>query len=178
MDNRGSRTKSGFTLTELLVALAITGLVFGGMVGVMVSQGRLAVFNQASNRNLTDSAMIVQKLVHGQEGSWGFRTASKIAFAVVPTAEVDSSGSVGWQAVYRHGIEFTREVPSDMAIEEQTLVYDPNADTITLNGNVIGENVVDSYLVYNNPIVAIGVQTQKDGTGVEHMFEASCALRN
>lgn len=170
--------KAGFTLTEIIFAIGILGLLFGGMVGVMASQGKIAYFNQTSNRNLVDAGVVVQRLLEGGADYWGIRNASRRAVSSEPTEVVGLNGSTGWQAVYRHDISFPGAVPEPFSVEEQTLVFNPVDRTLALNGSVIGRNVVDSYFVYNNPTVSVGVQVASDRPGQSLVFEASCTVRN
>jgi prepilin-type N-terminal cleavage/methylation domain-containing protein len=170
--------RAGFTLTEILVAVTLLGVLSLGMFGNIMMHQRSFRYNVASNRNIQDSSMALQRIVYGDGDHWGLRIASRSNTVVNFTGETGANGSLGWQAVYRHHIPIDDDTPAHLSTPVQTLVYSPASRTLTLNGTVIASNVADAYFTFNGTVAALGLQTVNDTFGLESMVETRCKLRN
>lgn len=86
----GSR---GFTLTELMMAVAVMTMVISGTLGVYFTCGRCYWNTDVQVRAARISAMAVQKLVYGVNGSNGIRSAFSTNISA-------SSSSGAWTLSY------------------------------------------------------------------------------
>lgn len=69
------RRAAGFTLTEVMVATALAGLVVAGSVTSMVQIQRLWTLAESEIEGTGEAALAVQKMVSGWNGSPGIRMA-------------------------------------------------------------------------------------------------------
>lgn len=75
-DGRGAR---GFTLIELMVAMAIFSIAMAGAIGTSVICQKLWHANQLHIANTTDGNMALSRLIYGVGNHGGLRTASSIS---------------------------------------------------------------------------------------------------
>lgn len=160
--------KQGFTLIEVLMAISISSLLMSTLAGNILMHGRSFRYNQTSNENIWNSAVTLQRIVYGTGDYWGLRKARQSHMSVQPTGVV-SEGVAGWEATYHSPMH------SDT---HQVLVYDPEAQSIELNHQIIGVNVVDAYFAYDSGTVSIGIQVEHPSRGLQSMVETQVLLRN
>lgn len=178
MPSTNSQRKGGFTLTEIMMAVAIFGLLSLGMFGNVMMHQRSFLYNRASNANIQDSSLALQRVVYGDANHWGLRTASRSGTTVGFTGLTGANGSLGWQAEYRHNIPVHANTPPHLANPEQTLTYNPVSQTLTLNSTVIANNVVDASFTFNGTVVTLALQTENETFGLQSLVETRCTLRN
>lgn len=170
--------KKGFSLTEIMIALSIFSLLTLGMAGSVMMKGRSFRYNVASNQNIQDASNALQRIVYGDGAHWGLRVASRSRLFVVSNGLVGPDGQLGFQVNYEHTIPITHSTPSNMAEPEQTLIYDPLARSLSLNGTLIAENVMDAYFTFNGSSASLGLQVANKQVGLQSMVETRCTLRN
>ncbi len=161
-----------------MVAMAIAGLLGMGLFGNIMMHGRSFRYNQTSNQNVHQAGMALQRVIYGTPDYWGLRMASRTALQVVPTGAVGENGALGWQVVYRHNLLVTDDMPASFSQPQQTLLFDPQAQTLTLNGHEVARNVVDAYFDYNGRVAGMGLQIEHETYGLQAMVETRCTLRN
>lgn len=161
-----------------MVAMSIAGLLGMGLFGNIMMHGRSFRYNQTSNQNVHQAGMALQRVIYGTPNYWGMRMASRSGMQVVPTGVVGDNGALGWQVVYRHNLLVTDDMPESFSQHQQTLVFDPRAQTLTLNDHEVARNVVDAYFEYNGRVAGMGLQIEHETYGLQAMVETRCTLRN
>jgi prepilin-type N-terminal cleavage/methylation domain-containing protein len=71
----GAKRRRGFTLTEVMVSMFITGLVVAGSFSSMIQIQRLWTLAETEIEGTGEAALALQKMVGGWEGNPGLRMA-------------------------------------------------------------------------------------------------------
>jgi prepilin-type N-terminal cleavage/methylation domain-containing protein len=172
-----SHTKAGLTLVEVMIALSIFGLLSAAIWTNVLMHGRSFIYNRASNANVTEASFVVNRLVYGGSNYWGLRIASRSACTVAATGVTGSDGQIGWQADVRHSVDDTYQ-PDILSDHQQLITYDPVAETVDVDGTVVGEGVTDSYFRIEDGNILLGIQIERLPQGRVSLMETRIKMRN
>jgi prepilin-type N-terminal cleavage/methylation domain-containing protein len=171
------KSKQGLTMTEVLVSLMIFSMLSVAVWGNVFLQGRSYRYNSTSNGNVSGASLALNRIVYGNDAIWGLRVASRSGVSVVPSG-ITANGVAGWIATCRHNIDTDEDLPTALDTEEYTIVFNPVTRTITRNGQLIGEDVVNAYFTISSGNVSLGVQVETATGGLQAMVETLVRLRN
>ena len=153
MKRQGSgRNQAGFTLTELMMAIAVFGLLMAGATGTFSIGVRTWRTSAAGMDASCQASTVLSRIAYGV----GDRCGLRAAFAPITAASDDS----GWTITY--------SVPagtSGTAREEDRLRYDSGTQTIAHQGgsngvwNVIGKNVLASTISATSADVTVMIRS-------------------
>lgn len=87
--------KAGFTMTEVMMALGIFGMVMAGGYAVYISCHRTWYRASVAARAGNESNLILQKIVYGEGGTNGLRAAVRTNIVVVSSQDF-------WSVTYRN----------------------------------------------------------------------------
>ncbi|MGA0333100.1 MAG: PulJ/GspJ family protein [Kiritimatiellia bacterium] len=171
------KSKAGLSLVEVMISLSIFGLLGAAIWSNVLMHGRSFIYNRASNANTSEASFVVNRLVYGGSNYWGLRVASSSETTVAPTGVTGSSGQVGWQADVRQNVEADNS-PAILATTQQLITYNPVAETLDVNGTIVGRGVTDSYFIIQGREILLGVQVEAEPRGRISLMETQIKMRN
>lgn len=170
-------SKSGMTMVEVMISLALFSLLSASVWSNVLVQGRSYLFNRISNGNTQEASHVIDRLVYGNRTVWGLRAASQSETAVVLTGLVGTGGAQGWRATVRHNVD-TPDRPEILDTEELVITYHPVDQTIDVNGEIVGRSVENSYFQVADGEIRLGVLVVQEEDGIESIMETVVHMRN
>jgi len=169
LQNENEQSKLGFTLTEVLVVMLITGLIIAGSVASLWQIQRLWKVCEIELEGTGEAALALQKMVSGCYGNPGLRMAEWNSSVPTPRVVTTNGGP--------HRIEFTYNGGS------YYYQYDGGNQITDQDGVVICDNVAQpfSFSVYQSGVVKIDLGLYRIGafTSTRYIRLATwVALRN
>ena len=72
--------RAGMTLVEVMMALAILGLLSAGLWSNVFMTQRSFAYNRISNQNVNEASLALVRMAHGSQDYWGIRVSSRSGF--------------------------------------------------------------------------------------------------
>ena len=170
-------SKAGMTMVEVMISISIFGMLGAAVWSNVFLHGQSYLYNRISNGNMQEASHIIDRLVHGNQNVWGLRAASSSETTVVSTGVFSESGVAGWQATVEHNVDMD-DRPDILDTEQLVITYDPVAQTLDLNGELVGRSVADSYMQIVGEELRLGVLVVQEDNGLESIMETTIRMRN
>jgi len=134
---RNEETK-GFTLVEIMVAVALFGLVVAGTISVYIMCNKLWHATSLGMRNVSESSMALSKIVYGIGTNSGLRSASGVS--LVKSNDGSWHMTVTYSSGYVKYINYNRS-QSNISFPDTNSIICRNVSTSpppTTNNGMIG----------------------------------------
>ena len=124
----------GFTLTEIMVATAIMGIIMAGTLSFFVFTQESLKRNTVEMRSAHQTSMILERLVYGAEAFHGLRGA-------IATNVVSSGTAQNWTMTYSTPGGQTNTISYNGSQQEMNIIGADDVSPTLIGENVIGASV-------------------------------------
>ncbi len=142
------RDSRGFTLTEVMIASAISTVVLVGMIGLFISISSYWRGIELRMEADREANLAMSWMIYGVGDAFGLRAASLGAIQITP------DGEDGWTVEYRTGSVPIQTNSVVFSAEEQTLTFNPGA-------RVIGRDVATATVGRRGNLIDVSVRVEK-----------------